>query len=326
VAAIVGLLAVEATHGRESTMEQGRDRSGGGAGRGGGARPGADRGGGPRPGADRVPPLPDTVTGRELDREAWADLAGLRAEVREVVARHLVMAGQLIDDDPAAAWEHAQVARRMAARIGSVREAAGLAAYRAGQYAQALAELRTARRITGSSEHLPVMADCERGLGRPERALALAATGAAAGLSSDARAELLIVMAGARLDLGQPEAAVALLDVGELESGVRLERVARLRAAYATALAAAGRAQEAAHWQHRAQGAGAAGVDVDQADEAQPREPADDAEIIDLLDDEVRLDDPPLPVDHRPVDHRPVDYRPVERRPVERHRGTGDDS
>jgi tetratricopeptide (TPR) repeat protein len=192
------------------------------------------------------------VTGGELDRDVRAALSGLSSVAAKDVARHLVMVGRLIDDDPEAAWRHALAARARAARIGLVREAAGLAAYRAGHYAEALAELRTARRLTGSDEHLPVIADCERALGRPERALAIAASPEVARLDVERRVEMLIVEAGARADLGQLEAAVVTLHVGLLDSRSRAPWVARLRLAYADALASVGRDAEARHWLERA--------------------------------------------------------------------------
>jgi len=192
------------------------------------------------------------VTGAELDRDVRGALSGLSSFTSKEVARHLVMVGRLIDDDPEAAWQHALAARARAARIGVVREAAGLAAYQAGHYAEALAELRTARRLTGSDEHLPVMADCERALGRPERALAMAASPELGRLAVDQRVEMLIVEAGARADVGQLEAAVITLQVGLLDSRARAPWVARLRSAYADALAAVGRDAEARVWLERA--------------------------------------------------------------------------
>lgn len=218
-----------------------------------------------------------------------AELAGLGAFSAALVARHLVMVGELLDDDPEAAWEHALAARGRGARIAAVREAAGLAAYRTGRYAQALAELRTWRRLTGSSLHLPVMADCERGLGRPERALALVASPEARSLGVDERIELLIVAAGARRDLGQLDAAVLALQVPELESRSTQPWVARLRSAYADALAAAGRTEEATTWAARAgrdrSDAGALGLADTETDVAD--DDAFDGEFIDLLEDDV---------------------------------------
>jgi tetratricopeptide (TPR) repeat protein len=207
---------------------------------------------GPRPSALATPAIPEDVTGTELDRDVRMALSSLSSFTSKEVARHLVMVGRLIDDDPEAAWQHALAARARAARIGVVREAAGLAAYRAGHYADAVAELRTARRLTGSDEHLPVIADCERALGRPERALTMAASPDVGRLGVDQRVEMLIVEAGARADLGQLDAAVITLQVGLLDSRVRAPWVARLRSAYADALAAVGRDLEARRWLERA--------------------------------------------------------------------------
>ena len=196
--------------------------------------------------------MPEEVTGAELDREVRRELAGLGPRVATEVARHLVMAGWTLEDDPVTALAHAEAARRRASRIGVVREAVGIAAYRAGRYAEALRELRTARRLTGSQQQLPVMADCERGLGRPERALALAGSAEARALDPAGQVEMLIVAAGARLDLGQVEAALVTLDVPELHRPGRSIARDRLRVAYATALDAAGRHEEAMAWRERA--------------------------------------------------------------------------
>lgn len=176
------------------------------------------------------------------------------------------MAGSLLDSDPELAYQHALAARRRAARVGVVREAVGVAAYAAGMYSEALAEFRAARRMTGSAESLPLMADCERGLGRPRRALDLAADPAITGLSVDGRMEMLIIAAGARRDLGEDEVAVVTLQVPELRSRAKAQWVARLRYAYADALAAVGRADEARRWFERA-----ADADVDGETDADDR-------------------------------------------------------
>jgi len=180
-----------------------------------------------------------------LDPDVRRDLRSLSKEGADLVARHLVAAGQLIDEDPEAAYQHALAARATAGRLGAVREAAGITAYAAGHYAEALAELRAARRISGSPEHLPVMADCERALGRPERALDMARDPDADRLDSAAAIELVIVVAGARRDLGQAEAAVLALQASALAAGRVDEAALRLRYAYADALLGAGRTREA---------------------------------------------------------------------------------
>lgn len=199
-----------------------------------------------RGGAERAaaPPLPDSVVPADLDRAARSRLRTLSKENADAVARHLVMAGKLLEDDPEAAYAHAQEAVRRAGRVDVVREAAGITAYRTGRYAEALRELRTARRLNGSDEHVALMADCERGLGRPERALALAHEHAA-DLSGEERVEMAIVASGARLDLGDPEAALAELSATYLRDE-RPPRSWRIDEARAAALSAAGRTDEAA--------------------------------------------------------------------------------
>ncbi len=180
----------------------------------------------------------------ELDRAARSRLRTLSKQNADGVARHLVMAGRLLDLDPELAYAHAQAAVRRAGRVDVVREAAGITAYRTGRYAEALRELRTVRRLNGSHEHLPLMADCERGLGRPERALAAAEEDGARSLTDDGKIELAIVVSGARLDLGDPEAALAALST-PLVSAATGEMAARVAQARAQALEAAGREDEA---------------------------------------------------------------------------------
>ncbi|WP_144276390.1 hypothetical protein [Demequina sp. NBRC 110053] len=127
------------------------------------------------------------------------------------MGRHLIMVGSLLDLDPELAYQHAQVAVARGGRVDVVREANALAAYATGRYAEALREFRTVRRLNGSHEHLPLMADCERGLGRPERAIDLARSEEARSLPPRARIELDIVLAGARLDMGDAGAALVIL-------------------------------------------------------------------------------------------------------------------
>nr|WP_239107920.1 tetratricopeptide repeat protein [Spirilliplanes yamanashiensis] len=181
------------------------------------------------------------------------------------MARHLVAAGQLIDEDTELALSHAMAARRLASRIAAVREAVGLAAYAAGEWQTALSEIRTYHRMTGRQNHVAVIADCERALGRPERAIDLFRTAERDKLGREDAIELLIVAAGARTDLGQHDAAVAMLQVRELTSGSD-EWAARLRYAYADSLLAAGRPEEARAWFAKA-----AEVDEDSVTDAAER-------------------------------------------------------
>ncbi len=158
------------------------------------------------------------------------------------------MVARLLDEDPQLALAHARFARSKAGRVPSVREAAGLAAYHAGEWSEALADLRAARRLGCDPGRLAVLADCERALGRPEHALEIARSPEAAQLGTDEAVELRIVGAGARRDLGQFDAAVVALQGPDLDTpGEELWR-ARLRYAYADNLLAAGREQDAITW------------------------------------------------------------------------------
>ncbi|MGW1519814.1 hypothetical protein [Streptomyces sp. NPDC002287] len=166
----------------------------------------------------------------------------------EEVSRNLVMVARLIDDDPEQAYAYARIALRLASRVAAVREAAGFAAYATQKYSEALAEFRAAKRMTGSVELWPVMADCERGLGRPERALAMAGEPEVQKLDKAGQVEMRLVAAGARRDMGELDAAIVTLQSPELASNSVQPWTARLRYAYADALLAAGREDEAREW------------------------------------------------------------------------------
>ncbi|MEV4172213.1 hypothetical protein [Nonomuraea sp. NPDC049709] len=194
------------------------------------------------------------ITVDELDKEVLEELRSLPGDLADLVGRHMVAAERALEeDDPDRAHEHTKVARRFAARIGVVREAAGIVAYRAGHFSEALSDLRAAKRMTGSEAYLAVMADCERGLGRPERAIDLVRSPEAERLDRAGRIELTIVESGARRDLGQHDAAVITLQrLPELRDPQAKPWSARLAFAYADALADAGHQEAATDWFGRA--------------------------------------------------------------------------
>lgn len=222
-----------------------RDRRGRGSGP---PRPRPERAADDRPSSEPPPQLPEGINVTDLDPDIRRDLRGLRKEIADTVAQHLVAAGMLLDEDPEQALRHARYARRRASRIAAVREAAGIAAYGAGEWAESLAELRAARRMGGGPGHLALMADIERALGRPERALELARSPEARELPGADAVELAIVAAGARRDLGDVNAALRALETGELDPAKRSEWSPRLFYAYADNLLAAGRRDEAISW------------------------------------------------------------------------------
>ncbi|MHA7987736.1 hypothetical protein ACX9R5_18225 [Rathayibacter sp. CAU 1779] len=194
------------------------------------------------------PEIPDSVEPRDLDRAARTQLKTLTKENADEVARHLVMASQLIDEDPALAHRHALAAARRAGRIAIVRETLAITAYQTGDYALALRELRTYRRISGNNDQLALMVDSERGVGRPDRALELGRSVDRAELPADAQVALAIAMSGARLDLGQTDAALNELQIPQLDRTRAFSYSPDLFDAYATVLEDLGRAAEAAEW------------------------------------------------------------------------------
>ena len=185
-----------------------------------------------------------------MDKTVRGELQSLARLTAERVARHLVAAGRFVDEDPELALAHAVAARRLAPRVAGIREAAGIAAYQAGDWSAAIAELRAYHRMTGRQNHLAVIADSERALGRPAKAIDIFRSVDRSQLDTADAVELLVVASGARRDLGQEEAAVAMLQVRELTQDAPW--AARLRYAYADALLGIGRTDEAREWFARA--------------------------------------------------------------------------
>ncbi|WP_417562927.1 hypothetical protein [Microbacterium sp.] len=208
------------------------------------------------------------------------ELKTLTKENAERVARHLAMAAQLIDDDPVAAHEHALAASRHAGRIPVVRETVAITAYAMGDFALALRELRTYRRLSGREDQIALMVDSERGVGRPERALELGRSVDRADLPTPVRVNLAIAMSGAWLDLGDATRALQELEIPESDPDRAFEWSPALFAARSAVLAELGRTDESAHWQHLAE------VAADALDEASGVGQDEVIIVEDLADDE----------------------------------------
>lgn len=277
--------------GREarSQWRSGSDRDAGGRGgrsqwRSDSDRDGSDRGGrsqwrprsgdGSERGQDRRPRLPrapepsipEHLEARQLDKVARRELLTLSKENADGVARHLLASGECLEQgDLDGALAHAQNAARRAGRVAVVREALGFVHYRRAEWSEALREFRTARRLSGSDHLLPHMADVERGLGRPDRAIELSQEPAADNLAAADRVELAIVVSGARRDLGQHDAAVQSLRELVQASPPQRSWAGRLYYAYAEALLGVDDEAGAREWFSRAVDADKEGV-TDAAD------------------------------------------------------------
>ncbi len=226
------------------------------------------------------PEIPEGIEPRDLDKVARAELKTLSRENADMVAMHLVAASQLLDEYPELAHRHATSAARRAGRVAVVRETLAITAYATGDFALALRELRTYRRISGSNDELPLMVDSERGVGRPDRALEVGRAVDRAELPPAVQVGLAIAMSGARLDLEQPELALAELEIPQLDPDRAFSYSPALFSAYAEVLEELGRDAEAADWRSRAARA-----------EAALGGPAE-SEVVEIFDVEVAGDEP----------------------------------
>lgn len=230
-----------------------------------------------------------------MDKGVKQELLSLPKTLAEDVSKNLVMVARLLEGEPQRAYGYAKVAQRLASRVPSVREAAGFAAYGVQKYAEALAEFRAARRMTGLQHLWPVMADCERGMGRPEKALSMAGEPEVQQLDKAGQVEMRLVAAGARRDLGQAEAAVVTLQGPELAANSVQPWTARLRYAYADVLLEVGREEEAREWFAKALDADQQGV----TDASDRLAELDGVEFVDALDPEAAEEDEATEDDER---------------------------
>ena len=211
------------------------------------------------------PAIPEEVLNETVDPDLAREMSSLSKENAERAAQHLLAAAFFVDTDPRRAHLHGVAASARAGRVGRVREVAGYAAYHAREFEIAVRELRAANRITGDGSMWPVLADSERGIGRPQKAIEMAKDPQVKLLDIDGQIEMKIVVAGARRDLKQTEAAVATLKCAELENETA-SWAPRLRYAYADALEANGDHKNAQKWFVKS-----AEIDINQETDANER-------------------------------------------------------
>lgn len=250
--------------------------------------------------------IPADVDGLDLDRAVRSELVTLSKENARGVGEHLIMVARLLDEDIDLARAHADAAVRRAGRVPSVREARGMVAYHEGDWHLALTEFRTARRLSGSGHLLPYLVDCERALGRVEKALDLAHSPEANALPMAERAEIAIIVSGIRRDAGQPQAALEILEGPHLKPGRTDSWAPRMYYAYADALLDLDRRDEARAWFQAA-----ADVDTDlQTDAWERLDELDGTVLVGFDDDE---DVAPDEVDSQPDRSFEDDAADVER-------------
>ena len=200
------------------------------------------------PYTDRRPDEPKMPKGMEwsmLSKDERERLRGLSKEHAENIGLHILAAFHLEESDPAAALEHAKWVARQASRIDFARETLAFVAYRQGDYKLALREFRTAYRMNGFQDYLPFIADCERGLGNPKKAVEMALSDEGKLLHGAPKVEMFLVYAGALGDLEMWDKAIDIAHTIGRSKGLPGEYRMRAIQAEQYFLEEAGRDEEA---------------------------------------------------------------------------------
>lgn len=254
--------------------------------------------------AEKSPLVPSEITPEDLDISVRVQLKTLTAENAEMVARHLAMVSLLIDDDPQLAHKHALAASRRAGRLAVVHETLGLTAYASGDFALAIRELQTHRRLSGSNDQIPILVDAERGMGRPEKALEIVAGIDRSKLPVGVRINLAIALSGARLDMGDAQLALDELEIPELSPKTVYPQSPLLFSSYAECLRELGRDGDS--WDELSERAATALANVD-------------GELFELFEEIV------IPTSEdfertakKPFERKSSDGKPSDRKPFEK--------
>lgn len=191
------------------------------------------------------PKMPKGIEWSMLSTDDRERLRGLSKEHAENIGLHILAAYTLEERDPELALEHAKWVAHQASRIDFARETLAFVAYRQGDYKLALREFRTAFRINGFLDYLPFIADCERGMGEPKKAIETAMSDDAKYLRGESKAEMFLVYAGALGDLELWDKAIEIVHTLGRSKGLAGEYRMRAVQAEQYFLEQAGRSDEA---------------------------------------------------------------------------------
>lgn len=191
------------------------------------------------------PKMPKGIEWSMLSTDDRERLRGLSKEHAENIGLHILAAYTLEERDPELALEHAKWVAHQASRIDFARETLAFVAYRQGDYKLALREFRTAFRMNGFLDYLPFIADCERGMGEPKKAIETAMSDDAKYLRGESKAEMFLVYAGALGDLELWDKAIEIVHTLGRSKGLAGEYRMRAVQAEQYFLEQAGRSDEA---------------------------------------------------------------------------------
>ena len=191
------------------------------------------------------PKMPKGIEWSMLSADDRERLRGLSKEHAENIGLHILAAYTLEERDPELALEHAKWVAHQASRIDFARETLAFVAYRQGDYKLALREFRTAFRMNGFLDYLPFIADCERGMGEPKKAIETAMSDDAKYLRGESKAEMFLVYAGALGDIELWDKAIEIVHTLGRSKGLAGEYRMRAVQAEQYFLEQAGRSDEA---------------------------------------------------------------------------------
>ncbi len=116
--------------------------------------------------------------------------------------------------------------------VADVRELAGLAAYRCGKWREAARHLKAFGELGDSTEHLPILMDCQRALHKPKKVAELWAELRQRSPEPDVLAEGRIVAAASLADGGDLNGAIAMLATAGASKALRNPSERHLRQWY----------------------------------------------------------------------------------------------
>ncbi len=186
---------------------------------------------GPRRSPIEPKPLPDNLASE------------IRKAAGDATAHHREMLVVKMQD-AVAAYERGrnQEAARLAKQVGdeapavpAVRELAGLAAYRAGLWRNAIRHLTAYMDLTDDPDHIPTLMDCQRALSHPRRVSELWTELRQRSPGADIVAEGRMVAAGMLADKGDLDGAISMLATAGAGKALRNPSDRHLRQWYALA-------------------------------------------------------------------------------------------
>lgn len=185
----------------------------------------------------------------------------LRATARPGKAEILIKvfaqaAGAFNEEDYDTAVALGEQSKHIALRSATIRELLGLAYYHSEKWKEAARELAAFKRLSGSTEQNPVIADSYRAMGRPDKALEIASEIDPQTVEPAVAYEGAIVGAGALADMKKLDEAIAHLEKLDLRPKTAEDHHLRAWYVLGDLLERNGRFTQARNWFEAVNGAG----------------------------------------------------------------------